>query len=66
LRSLRSISGRYAEQNFRRDGISIRTNHHVEKVEKVVLIIYFIGNNTDSDIFRERCSLKNKGKVNFG
>jgi len=29
----RSLSS-YAEQNFRRDGISIRTNHHVVRVEK--------------------------------
>lgn len=30
--------GRYAEQNFQRDGISIKTTHHVERVEKVDLL----------------------------
>ena len=63
-RSINGLDIRYTESTLSREGVSILTSHHVERVENVR---YFFLNDDVQLIghasHRARCSLQNKAKV---
>jgi len=64
FRSINGLGIRYTESTLSREGVSILTSHHVERVENVR---YFFLNDDiqliDHVSHRARCSLQNKAKV---